>query len=67
VWWEKGFDPLGDDRFAVAFAEALEAHRAFADLTRVVLPRTGRRGFASAVREALESRTAPALRLGARA
>ena len=34
VWWEDGFDPLADEAFAVAFAEALEAHRAFAGSKR---------------------------------
>jgi uncharacterized protein len=42
VWWEDGFDPLEDDAFALALAEALEAHRAFIGSRRVAWPRTAR-------------------------
>jgi uncharacterized protein YcaQ len=35
VWFEDGFDPAAEPAFAAAFAEALRAHMAFADLTRV--------------------------------
>jgi uncharacterized protein len=54
LWWEDGFDPLAEDGFVAAFAAALEAHRAFAGLRRIELPRTARgRPFVSAVRGAL--------------
>lgn len=42
LWWEDGFEPLADPRFVPAFAAALEAHRAFGDVRRVVLPRAAR-------------------------
>jgi uncharacterized protein YcaQ len=38
--WEPGFDPLEEPGFVRAFADALEAHRAFAHARRVVFPRT---------------------------
>jgi uncharacterized protein YcaQ len=56
LWWEDGFDPLDDANpgFTGAFAEALRAHRDFAGLTKVVLPRAARhRAFTAAVRERL--------------
>ncbi len=42
LWWEAGFDPLGDPRFAPALAAALDAHRQFAGARRIVLPRAVR-------------------------
>ena len=52
VWWEDGFDPLADDRFVRAMAEAIEAHRRFGGVRRVTLPRSGRlRALATALRE----------------
>ncbi|HEY5628137.1 MAG TPA: crosslink repair DNA glycosylase YcaQ family protein [Candidatus Limnocylindrales bacterium] len=44
LWWEAGFDPLdpAHDGFVDALATALGAHAAFADASRVVLPRTAR-------------------------
>ncbi|MBA2756935.1 MAG: winged helix DNA-binding domain-containing protein, partial [Chloroflexi bacterium] len=59
VWWEGGFDPLADERFVPALAAALEAHRRFAGVSRVTLPRTARlRPIASSLRERLaDSRT----------
>jgi hypothetical protein len=42
LWWEDGFDPLAAPGFVGAFAEALKAHAAFADLGRIVLPRNVR-------------------------
>ncbi len=56
LWWEDGFDPLdgahGD--FAGAFADAVRAHMAFADLAKVSLPRTAaHRSFVAAVRSRL--------------
>lgn len=56
VWWEDGFDPLGDANpgFVDAFAGALRAHRDFAGLAKVALPRVARhRELAAAVRERL--------------
>ena len=56
VWWEEGFDPLDAAHlgFVDAFAAALRAHAAFADLRKVALPRTARdRAFMRAVRERL--------------
>ena len=56
VWWEEGFDPLGDANpgFVDAFAEALRAHRDFAGLAKVALPRVARhRELAAAVRKRL--------------
>ncbi len=56
LWWEDGFDPLDEahDGFLDALAEALRAHAAFADATRVTLPRTVRhRGLAAALRPRL--------------
>ena len=38
LWWEPSFDPLADPGFAAAFADALVAHRDFADLDRIDLP-----------------------------
>ncbi len=40
LWWEQDFDPLATPGFLDAFAAALEAHRAFGGMRRVVLPRT---------------------------
>ena len=42
MWWEAGFDPLADDRFAPAFAAALAAHREFGGVHKLALPRGGR-------------------------
>jgi uncharacterized protein YcaQ len=56
LWWEDGFDPLSDEHagFVDAFVEALRAHMAFADLTRLTMPRTARhRALAGAVRARL--------------
>jgi len=54
VWWEDGFDPLADDRFVPALAEAIEAHRRFGGVRRVTLPRATRlRPLASALRDRL--------------
>ena len=39
LWWEPGFDPLTAPGFIPAFASALQVHRRFGDLGRVVLPR----------------------------
>jgi len=54
LWWEDGFDPLDAEGFVAAFTAALEAHRDFGGLRRVVMPRFARhRLFATAVREQL--------------
>jgi uncharacterized protein YcaQ len=54
LWWEPGFDPMAEDGFVAAFAEALVAHRDFAGLGSVLLPRsTVHRPFTTAVRGAL--------------
>ena len=54
LWWEPLFNPLADPGFAPAFAAALEAHRAFGNVDRIVLPRTaGNRALASLVRAEL--------------
>jgi uncharacterized protein YcaQ len=42
AWWEDGFDPLADERFAPALAAALDAHRRFGGVRRVTFPRTAR-------------------------
>ena len=55
LWWEDGFDPLTEPGFVAAFAAALEAHRRFGHVKRVVLPRLARhRAFVSAVRSVLD-------------
>jgi hypothetical protein len=56
VWWEEGFDPLSDEHegFVDALVDALRAHMAFADCTRLAMPRTARhRLLAGAVRARL--------------
>jgi hypothetical protein len=58
VWWEDGFDPLDGSAtgFADAFTDALRAHRDFAGLTKVAMPRIARhRELARAVRERLQA------------
>lgn len=42
MWWEAGFDPLGEPGLVDGLAEALVAHRRFAGMNRVLLPRTTR-------------------------
>ncbi|MEA2519427.1 MAG: uncharacterized protein QOF49_1507 [Chloroflexota bacterium] len=50
VWWEPGFDPLAEDGFVTAFSAAIEAHRAFGGVRKVVWPRAARyRSLAKAV------------------
>ena len=52
LWWEPGFDPLAVPGFAAALADALEVHRRFGDLRRIVLPRTHQhRPLLAALRE----------------
>ena len=55
LWWEDGFDPLAEDAFVGAFAEAVEAHRRFGRVGRVALPRAVRhRPFVAALRARLD-------------
>jgi uncharacterized protein YcaQ len=42
AWWEEGFDPLAAEGFVDAFAEAIDAHRAFGGVGRLAWPRTAR-------------------------
>ena len=42
AWWEYGFDPLGEEGFVDAFAAAIDAHRDFGGVRRLVWPRTAR-------------------------
>jgi uncharacterized protein YcaQ len=54
LWWEADFDPLETVGFAAAFAAALDAHRQFGAVERIVLPRAVRhRPFVAAVRAIL--------------
>ena len=54
LWWEDGFDPLADHRFAPAFTAAIAAHRDFGGMQRVTFPRTVRhRPFLTEVRASL--------------
>ena len=53
-WWEAGFDPMTAEGFIEALADALEAQARFADVRRIVLPRTARhRLLARGVRDRL--------------
>jgi hypothetical protein len=62
AWWETGFDPLDDEAFIDALADALEAHRTFIDMGRIAWPRTSRlRGLRDRVaRSTAEDRIAVA-------
>ena len=54
LWWEEGFDPLTSTGFVDALVVALEAHARFADVRRIVLPRTIRhRALGQAIRDRL--------------
>jgi uncharacterized protein len=54
LWWEERFDPLADDAFVGAFAEAVEAHCRFGGVRRVAFPRAVRhRAFVAALRSRL--------------
>jgi uncharacterized protein YcaQ len=54
MWWEPGFDPLGEPGFPAALARALVAHRDFAGLDRIELPAgTRHRPLAVAARGAI--------------
>jgi uncharacterized protein YcaQ/predicted acetyltransferase len=56
LWFEAGFEPEADPRFAPALADALHAHRGFSGVRRVALPRAAAlRPLARAVREHLGS------------
>ncbi len=57
LWWEAGFDPLAAADFIDGLADALAAHRQFAGMNRVVLPRTARhRDLARELRPRLDGR-----------
>jgi uncharacterized protein len=65
LWWEPGFDPLAEPGFVPALADALAAHRDFADLTSVALPRGGRhRDLATAILAALALRGSASAAVG---
>jgi uncharacterized protein YcaQ len=72
LWWEAGFDPLQAPGFVGALADALVAHRDFADLHAMTFPAGARnRPLVAAVRGELSlrgerSRKAPMGRCGAR-
>ena len=56
LWWEDGFDPQSpaNPGFVHAFTDAIRAHMAFADLTKLVMPRVARhREISAAVRARL--------------
>ena len=56
AWWEDGFDPMTAPGFVDALTEALAALARFADVGRIVLPRTARhRTLARAIRDRLGS------------
>ena len=59
VWWEPGFDPRADERFAQAFAAALEAHQAFGDLDSITFERPRERALAGFVGEVRRLLSAP--------
>ena len=62
LWWEAGFEPLEEPGFSAAMADALIAHRDFADLRTITFPRTARhRPWVTAIRGALEVRDADPL------
>ncbi|MBA2382669.1 MAG: winged helix-turn-helix domain-containing protein [Chloroflexi bacterium] len=42
LWWEDGFDPIAEPGFVAAFADAIEAHRAFGGVAAVSWPRAAR-------------------------
>jgi uncharacterized protein YcaQ len=54
LWWEAGFDPLGEAGFTAALADALIAHRDFGSLGSITFPRSARhRPWVTAIRGAL--------------
>ncbi|HEX8025338.1 MAG TPA: crosslink repair DNA glycosylase YcaQ family protein, partial [Candidatus Limnocylindrales bacterium] len=58
LWWEPGFDPLAAEGFVPAFADALEAHRAFGAVSTIRLPaNAAHRKLVTAVRGRLGRRT----------
>jgi uncharacterized protein len=59
IWWEDGFDPVGEPGFVTAFADAVEAHRSFGNVPRVAWPATARhRALVRALRAIGGSRAA---------
>ena len=56
AWWEDWFDPVTAPGFVDALSDALAAHARFAEVGRIVLPRTARhRALARAIRDRLGS------------
>ena len=56
LWWETGFEPLGEPGFTTQLAAALIAHRDFADLERIELPGGARhRALGVATRAAIRA------------
>jgi len=54
LWWEESFDPLGDERFVPALAEAFDALRRFGGVKKITWPRTKSTSLISAaLREVL--------------
>ena len=54
LWWEESFDPLGDERFVPALAEALDALGRFGGVKKITWPRTKSMGpISAALRERL--------------
>jgi uncharacterized protein len=54
LWWEAGFNPLAAPGFVEAVAGAIDAHRQFGGVRRVVLPRApAQRAFVRALRACL--------------
>ena len=52
LWWEAGFEPVAEPGFVSAFVAALDAHRVFGGVRRVVLPLThAHRPLVALVRE----------------
>jgi len=57
LWWQPGFEPLAEEGFVAALADALIAHRDFAGLRAFSFPRgTRHRPLVTAVRGAIEAR-----------
>jgi uncharacterized protein YcaQ len=54
AWWEEGFDPLAEEGFIDGLVAAIEAHRRFGGVKKVVWPKLARlRGLGSEVNRRL--------------
>jgi uncharacterized protein YcaQ len=54
AWWEEGFDPLAEDAFVDGLVAAIEAHRRFGGVKKVVWPKLARlRALSSEVKRRL--------------